>query len=300
MEGKGGKEMIPIIQEIAADGQVKTNPWKTTVILLAIAVSVFAWLYFVQRGESTSATTSGTTSGAVSGAIGTIKLPNGQTVNVKYDGPPELKATLEQGTARETVAGIKDSYQVGTTTSLTNVSSGNVKYSEIAYMLGGTQSGFEMGRTLAPGEKITLIKGFSLSGATTITVKVVGFQKTPGSSIQPVPTPPVVKSGSWSQVFQTKDGPVKVNYTETNSAKGKVKVWAEIASPDSTADRLKDYIQNTSSNQLTVVYRYKSLDAKGSVMFEDENELNLAPGKTWDSNPARAGAATIQIEVEVK
>ncbi len=297
--------MIPIIQEIAADGQVKTNPWKTTVILLAIAVSVFAWLYFVQRGESTSATTSGTTSGAVSGAIGTIKLPNGQTVNVKYDGPPELKATLEQGTARETVAGIKDSYQVRTTTTLTNVSSGDVSYSSIQFLLGASDAGFERGKTLGPKEKVTLIKDFSVSGAATITVQVKGFQKTAGSSIQPVPTTPVAKSGSWSQTFQTVNGPIVVNYTETSSAKNKLNVSVKQRDPAEGPQGIRLYIQNSPTGSFVIFTYYLELrEAGGKMFYQEERERELNPGQTYDFGSVGSEndttVRTVIFKVEVK
>lgn len=84
--------------------------------------------------------------------IGTIQVPDGPKIKVIFNGPSELTAEWEK-------VGM-NGFQMQFVGTLTNISGQKIKFTEIAFLLDGTQIDYISGRTLAPNEKMPIAKGF--------------------------------------------------------------------------------------------------------------------------------------------
>lgn len=108
---------------------------------------------------------------STSETAGTIQIPEGPKIKVIFNGPPELKAKWEE-------LGLTG-FQLKITGTITNVASQTVKYSEIGFLLDGTQVSFLPGKTLAPGETTNIATGFAGYSESTkeVEIKVKGLEK---------------------------------------------------------------------------------------------------------------------------
>lgn len=172
-----------------------SSQWTIIGVLIAVLVIAGGIFTFIKMNNGSISLPSLPLSNQ--SAPDTIQLPWGSTIDVVFNGPPELDIEWEK-------LGMADSMgsQIQVIGNVKNVSSQPVRFTDVNYYLDGYQVAFTNygpeGQTLYPGETIKIMKGFP--GFTEYTkvleIRIIGFQKLGGaaSSLEPTTQPDVTSS----------------------------------------------------------------------------------------------------------